>query len=173
MKFFFQKVILQLMLRISKKWYLKSIGVKHGKNCKIVALSCATFGTEPYLISLGDHVEVSYEVRFITHDGSMWISRDTHPESDVIGKIEIGNNVFIGARTIILPNTRIGDNVVIGAGSVLKGEYNSGGVYAGVPARFIKDTDSYLADKRNNCLPTKGLSKKEKKTFLIKHFYEE
>lgn len=42
--------------------------------------------------------------------------------------VKIGNNVWIGANTIILRGTEIGDNYVIGAGCVVKGKYNKGSV---------------------------------------------
>ena len=49
----------------------------------------------------------------------------------------IGNNVFIGMRSIILQGTNIGDNVIIGAGSVVSGKVESNSVYAGNPAKKI------------------------------------
>ncbi len=165
-----KKALMRGLLLISKNNYMRVLGVKHGKDCKIVALNGGTFGSEPYLVSLGDHVEVSFDVRFITHDGSIWVARGKHPKSDVIGPISIGNNVFIGAKSIILPNTNIGNNVIIGAGSIVKGNYPSGEVYAGIPAKRVKATDSYIAEKLNDALPTKLLSKKEKKKFLINYF---
>ena len=57
--------------------------------------------------------------------------------------VKIGNNVFIGARTIILPGTTIGDNTIIGAGSVVKGNIPSGVIVAGNPARVIKSIEEY------------------------------
>lgn len=59
--------------------------------------------------------------------------------------VEIGDNVFIGARTIVLPGTIIGDNTIIGAGSVIKGQIKSNSVYAGNPARYICSIDDYLS----------------------------
>lgn len=54
-----------------------------------------------------------------------------------IGIVQIRNNVFIGANTVVLPNVRIGDNVVIGAGSVVTKNIPSNSVYAGNSARLI------------------------------------
>ncbi|MEG2417414.1 MAG: DapH/DapD/GlmU-related protein [Eubacterium sp.] len=61
--------------------------------------------------------------------------------------MEIGNNVFIGTRSLILLGSRIGDNVIIGAGSVVTGAIPGGGVYAGVPAKRIGDFE-YLMEER-------------------------
>ena len=54
------------------------------------------------------------------------------------GKVKIGNNVFIGAHSIIAKSVNIGDNVIIGAGSVVTKDIPSNEIWAGVPARFIK-----------------------------------
>ena len=55
------------------------------------------------------------------------------------GCITIGNNVWIGAGAIILPNVKIGDGVVIGAGSVVTKSFASNQIIAGVPAKSIKE----------------------------------
>jgi acetyltransferase-like isoleucine patch superfamily enzyme len=52
--------------------------------------------------------------------------------------IKIGNNVWIGRSSLILPGVVIGDNVIIAAGSVVKGECLPNSLYAGNPAIFIK-----------------------------------
>ena len=81
-------------------------------------------------------------------------------------EINIGDNVFIGMRTIVLPGTTIGDDVVIGAGSVVKGAIPGGTVWAGNPARMIQTTKEYRSklEKRGifevrdySMLPEKGI----------------
>lgn len=54
------------------------------------------------------------------------------------GKIKIGNNVFLGANTVITKSVTIGDNVIVGAGSIVTKDIPSNEIWAGVPARFIK-----------------------------------
>ena len=58
-------------------------------------------------------------------------------------------NVFIGANTTILYNVSIGSNTIIAAGSVVNKSLKGGGVYAGVPARYICSIEDFMK-KRNN-----------------------
>ena len=60
-----------------------------------------------------------------------------------LGRVSIGNNVFIGTGTIILCNTHIGNNVVVGAGSIVTHDLPDNGVYAGSPARKICSIEEY------------------------------
>jgi acetyltransferase-like isoleucine patch superfamily enzyme len=72
--------------------------------------------------------------------------RKEHPGLNVFGKIKIGNNVFIGINAIILPGVTIGNNVIIGAGSLVNSDIPDNSVVAGIPARIIKDIDSYKSE---------------------------
>lgn len=58
-------------------------------------------------------------------------------------RVEIGDNVWIGAHVVILAGSRIGSNCVIAAGSVVKGELSSGAIYGGVPVKLIRRIDGY------------------------------
>ena len=53
--------------------------------------------------------------------------------------ITIGNNVWIGANSVVLPGVKIGDNSVIGAGSVVTRDIPSGVVAAGNPCRVLRE----------------------------------
>ncbi|MDU2664671.1 MAG: sugar O-acetyltransferase [Clostridium perfringens] len=53
--------------------------------------------------------------------------------------IHIGNNVWIGANSVILPGVNIGDNSVIGAGSVVTGDIPSNVVAVGNPCRVLRE----------------------------------
>ena len=55
-----------------------------------------------------------------------------------VGEIIIEDNVFIGAKALILPDKKIKEGSVVGAGSVLTKDTEPWGIYAGNPARFIK-----------------------------------
>ncbi len=57
--------------------------------------------------------------------------------------IRIGDNVWIGMNSVVLPGVQIGDNVVVGAGSVVKKDIPSNCVAAGNPCRVIRDKPLY------------------------------
>lgn len=144
----------------------KKIGVKCGNDCKFLDNPFKIFGTEPWLITLGEHVEITNGCRLITHDGSVWCYRKEEKYSDVdyFAPITVGNNVFIGMNTTILPGVHIGDNVIIGANSVVTKDLESDCIYCGVPARKIKDFLTYAEKlKSNNVFHTKNMPDKMKK----------
>ncbi len=99
-------------------------------------------------ITLGDRVVISLRVYFLTHDYSYTtalISIGEKPQTDVgtYRNIVVGNNVFIGMNSIILPGTVIGDNVIVGAGSVVRGNIPENSIVAGNPATVIGDIREY------------------------------
>lgn len=67
-----------------------------------------------------------------------------------IGVVNIGNNVFIGASSTILPGISIGNNVVIGANSVVSRDIPDDSVAIGNPAKVICTYDEFVSRKRKN-----------------------
>lgn len=158
------------LAKIAPISYARKLGVSVGEGCRFIDVGGRTFGSEPYLIRIGDHVELAAEVTFITHDGGAWVLRDESPDLDVFGDIVIGNNVFIGRRVIILPGSRIGDNCVIGAGALVKGELEANNVYAGIPARKLRTLEEYRRNMSYASLGTKRMSPVDKKRVVFNHF---
>lgn len=150
--------------------YAQSIGVNMGANCQIY--KNVFWGSEPYLIELGDNVRVTEGVSFITHDGGVYILRNLEKltNADVFGKIRIGNNVHIGMHAIIMPNVTIGNNVVVACGAVVTKDVPNNSIVAGVPARIIESTDEYYEKIKHKCDFTKNLSVKEKREYLLKKY---
>ena len=105
--------------------------VKIGKNCKIQSHS---FICE--LVIIGDNVVVAHGVMFINDLFSS--GSPANGDKSLWGKTLIGNNVSIGSNATILPVT-ICDNVVIGAGAVVTKDINNAGIYAGNPAKKIRE----------------------------------
>ncbi len=57
--------------------------------------------------------------------------------------IVIGDNVWIGMNSVVLPGVRIGDNVVIGANSLVRHDIPSNSIASGNPCRVIKEKPPY------------------------------
>lgn len=91
-------------------------------------------------ITIGDDVTLAPRVHILAHDASTKM----HLNYSRIGKVTIGNRVFVGASSTILPGVQIGDNVVIGAGSIVLHDIPDGVVAAGNPARVLGTIDDFL-----------------------------
>lgn len=114
-------------------------GLKVGKNfdININAVIDASFC---WLIEIGDNVTFAHNVLILAHDAST--KKDLGYTK--IGKVKIGNNVFLGANSTILPNVSIGNNCIIGAGSVVKSDIPCGSVAVGNPAMVVTSVENYL-----------------------------
>lgn len=119
--------------------YLEKHGFRHGKNFVNYSARGGIDHRWPFLITVGDDVVFSADVRILAHDAS---TNKTGARSKV-GIVSIGNNVFIGYGSTVLCNTRIGDNVIVGAGSVVTKDVPSNSVVAGNPARVICSFDEF------------------------------
>jgi acetyltransferase-like isoleucine patch superfamily enzyme len=147
------QVLLRIIRKLRDHWdiardpvrYARRIGVTIGEDCFLVGIKQGTFGSEPYLISFGNHVAVASGARFITHDGGTWVLRPKHPSIDVLGRIVLGDNVMIGLNAIILPGVEIGANSVVAAGAVVARSVPPGSVVGGVPARVLCSISDYEA----------------------------
>lgn len=171
-------LILNLFRKLIRMWrmkrdpigYIRSLGVQIGENCRLIGLEDTTFGSEPYLIKIGNHVTITSGVRFITHDGGVWIFRESEPNIDVVAPITVGDNVFIGMNSIILPGVEIGSNCVIGAGSVVTKNIPPNQVAAGVPTKCIKTIEEYRLGLEPKVRHVRSLADAEKRRVLLKHF---
>ena len=122
----------------SEKEYRLNRGMQIGKNVNIYSWDTID-GSHPRLITIGDNVTISTNVTILTHDASPNVVGC----GTKLGKVIIGNNVFIGTRSIILCNVHIGNNVVVGAGSLVTQDLPDNGVYAGVPAKYISSIEDF------------------------------
>ena len=98
-----------------------------------------------WLVTIGNRVTLAPNVHILAHDASM--KRELGYTK--MGKVIIGDDVFIGAGTVILPGVRIGDRVIIGAGSVVTQNIPCGSVAAGNPAKVICSYDEYMEKQKN------------------------
>jgi len=138
-----QWVRTQYQVRKNPVAYARSLGVTIGEGTWIYGGNSCTFGSEPYLVTIGKNCHIAEDVRFITHDGMAIVLRSRHPDIDLVEPIELGDNVVVGLRSIILPGVKIGSNCIIGCASVVRSDIPDNSVAAGVPARVLGNLDNY------------------------------
>lgn len=118
-------------------------GLRVGKNFNM-------FNTEIdyghcWLIEIGDDVMITNST-ILAHDASM--------KNDLgiskVGKVKIGNRVFIGYGSIVLCNVEIGDDVIIGAGSVVTKDIPSDSVAIGNPAIVVGKKSDFINKHKKN-----------------------
>ena len=98
----------------------------------------AYFLIEDRAVSIGDDVAIGPFCSFFCSSNTYSPDKPLFRENYEKGDIRIGNNVLIGAQSVVLPGTEIGNNVIIAANSVVKGTLESGRVYGGSPCKPIK-----------------------------------
>ncbi|WP_158232647.1 acyltransferase [Sporosarcina sp. P26b] len=96
-----------------------------GKSC-FFNNNCMVVAHEKILI--GDYCSFGPNVLIYDHDHDFRAYNGIKSGHFKTSTIEIGNNVWVGANSIILRGSKIGDNCVIAAGSVIKGEYKSNSI---------------------------------------------
>lgn len=147
------------------------LGLRLGENVDFVSLP--NFGSEPYLISIGDNTTISFDCAFVTHDAATRVIRnlpDGDPETVIYGPINIGKNCFIGCRSTILAGVTIGDNTIIGACSLVNRDIPSGVVAAGNPCKVICTLDEYRKKHETDFMYIVSLPYDKKKAYLLNYF---
>lgn len=142
-----------------------------GKNVQIVG--GANFGSEPYLITIGDNTTISFDCAFVTHDASTRVIRNLpghNKETVIYAPINVGKNCFIGCRSVILPGVTIGDNCIIGAGSIVNRDIPSNTVAAGVPCKVICTLEAYINKHKDDFMYIVSKPFDEKKEILLNKF---
>lgn len=116
---------------------LRKYGVRIGENCAIWTRDIDV--NHGFLIDIGNNVTIS-NAKILAHDGStkraLGYSR--------VGRVKIGDHVFVGAGAIILPGVTIGNNVIVGAGAVISKDVPDDSVVVGNPARVIGSVAAYI-----------------------------
>lgn len=146
--------------------YLKSKGVRIGEQVHFYSPRTTLIDiTRPWLVEIGNDVHITHGVVVLTHGYDWSVIRGV--SGDVLGssgKVTIGNNVFIGANTTILKGVKVGSNVIIGASSLVNKNIPNNCVFAGNPARYICDLDTYTRKRREE--------QQKEATELVREYYK-
>lgn len=148
--------------------YAKKIGVNI--TGEVYIYGKIDWGTEPWIITIGDNVHITDGCDFITHDGGTLLFRKYVPDLEITKPISIGNDVYIGNHVILLPGVNVGNNVIIAAGAVVTRDIPDNSVYGGVPARFIKTADEYFEKIKKESLHLGHLCGQEKDNALKQYY---
>ena len=128
---------------------LISMGMKVGKNFGRLN-GVILDPSHCWLIEIGDDVTLAPRVHILCHDAST----KTFMNYTKIGNVTIGNRVFIGAESVILPGVTIGDDVVIGANSTVTHDIPTNSVAVGSPARVICTLEEYIQKEKERMKST-------------------
>lgn len=121
-------------LRIGRNFKMRDGGkirVRKGATCIIgnnSSINCNNMIACHERVEIGNDVQLSPNVQIYDHDHDFRAEGGVKAGKFKTSPVIIGNNVWIGANTVILRGTEIGDNCVIGAGCVIKGKYEDGSV---------------------------------------------
>ncbi len=106
----------------------------HSKVLNNVILDCRE------QLEIGNYTQIGFESILLTGSHNFYDNTQPITNQGMSYKpIKIGNNVWIGARVIILQGVTIGDGVIVGAGSVVTKDLTSNAIYGGIPAKAIKN----------------------------------
>ncbi len=89
-------------------------------------------------IEIGDNTMIGQYVTIMDHEAH-GINPNERKKVGVIGKIIIGQNVWLGNNVTILKNSEIGDNTIVATGAVVSGKYPADVIIGGIPAKIIKN----------------------------------
>lgn len=130
------------------------VGVEFNQFCILRGKQFITMGDDVWIgyftlidgsggLEIGSKVSISSGVHIYTHDSTTYrqhdLVKDTINGSHIHrARVKIGNNVQIGANSVVAPGVTIGDNVVIGALSYVNKDIPSNSVAVGAPCKVIK-----------------------------------
>ena len=123
---------------------LKKRGLVVGNNLKLLPEARIDW-SHCWHVRIGNDVTIAPRVHILAHDAST----KTHLGYTRIGKVKIGDRVFIGASSVILPGVTIGNDVIIGAGSIVTKDIPDGVVAAGNPCRVLCGLEEFLNRRKS------------------------
>ena len=147
----------------SPEAYARHLGVNIGTNCLI---DTRLWPSEPYLITIGNNVQITARVSIYTHGGGNAVRR-IEPNFDCFGKVIIKDWAYIGSQSVIMPGVIVGEGALVAAGSVVTKSVPPYTVVGGNPAKYICSIDDYYRKNLPYNVSTKKLGVQEKKEILM------
>lgn len=125
----------------SRKILLRNSNVYVGKQ-SVINANFVLSDDYKKMLFIGDRVAISPNVTVIccSAPNNSNLNENFYVKSNLVkeAKVSIGNDVWIGANTVILPGVTIGKSSIIGAGSIVTKDVDENSIYAGNPAKKIK-----------------------------------
>lgn len=160
-----KRIFLKLLSIVcSPQKYARLIGVKLGSNCLVYRT--VEWSSEPYLITIGNNVQLTKGVAIHTHGGAHAVRRCI-PEFDVFGKVIIKDWAYIGAHAQIMPGVTIGEGAIVAAGSIVTKSVPDGMVAGGNPAKILCSVEEYFERNKKYDVKSYGMSAVKKKEYLL------
>lgn len=128
-----RKIIRWIMNRKGNAKTKYNIGNIKFHNSRIDALM-------PQFVTIGDNFISAPGSIILSHDASLFF----HIGKYRLEKVTIGDNVFLGANSVVLPGVTIGNGAIIGAGAIVTKDVPDHTVVAGNPARIICTVEEYV-----------------------------
>lgn len=121
--------------RISPRCFIGNSNIYIGRNT-FINYNCY-FNTEGG-IKIGENCNIAYQVTFCTSTHEIG-DKSRRAGKNISKPIEVKDGTWIGARSLIMPGVTIEEGCIISAGSVVTKNCEANGLYAGVPAKRVKD----------------------------------
>jgi acetyltransferase-like isoleucine patch superfamily enzyme len=137
----------KVALYFYKRWGMKFTGTPN-----YISSLVWIDGTDYSLIELGEGCTISSFIRILTHDWSLHTVGKAFgvKTEQPLGRtlpIKIGDYVFVGTGSIIMPGAEIGRGSIIGAGTVVRGKIPPYSIVIGSPGQIVGDTRQYFEGK--------------------------
>lgn len=121
------------------------LGLTPYKELEVLHLGKKSAILKENLFDLSDTIQIGNNVVFAGSEHQVWSHGFTQERIKIQGPINIGNDVYIGSRSMIMPGVNICDNVLVGSGTIISKSIIEEGFYTS--ATLIKRSDLPIIDK--------------------------